>query len=167
MPESTLTEVDKSKVSRVYCFDASAWLDCWVRWYPIGTFPSLWRNLDRLVDQGKLITPEMVLDELSNVEDGIAAYIRSKPLGICKVDPLIQNSVRQVMERHRNLVETRGKSGGDPWVIATAHVYKMDVVTGEKRSRNLSAPRIPDVCDSFNIRVFSTLEFICSHGWEF
>lgn len=151
----------------IYCIDSSAWIDCWRRWYPINTFPSMWSNFAGLIDQQRLLTPLMVLDELEAVEDGIAPWIKQRPHGVYDVDEAVQQGVRMVMARFPKLVEPRGKSSGDPWVIATAHVLRGVVVTGEKRTGGGETPRIPNVCDSLGINVIGTLEFICCHGWQF
>lgn len=151
----------------VYCLDASTWLDCWTRWYPKPTFPTLWNNLDIMIAGGQIITPAMVVDELQEVEDGMARWLKGRPHGIYDPDELVQSHVRTIMDRFRNFVELRGKSGGDPWVVASAIIVNGTVVTAEKRTRNGETPRIPNVCDALSIRVMSTIEFICAQGWQF
>lgn len=151
----------------IYCFDSSAWLDCWVRWYPPNTFPSLWNNLDQLITNRQIVTPSMIVDELSVKSDGIAIWIKERSCSIYESDEEVQSEVRKVMHRFRDFVDLRGKSGGDPWVVATAMVVKGIVVTGEKRSGETDKPRIPNVCDEFHVHSMSTIDFICNHGWRF
>ncbi|MFN8469594.1 MAG: DUF4411 family protein [Caldilineaceae bacterium] len=147
--------------------DTSTWLDCWTRWYPKKTFPSLWNNLGAMIDSNKIITPVVVLDELLTVEDGIAQWLKERPHGIYDPTEEVQVHVRAIMGRYRNFVELRGKSGGDPWVIASALEVHGIVVTGEKRTGDMETPHIPNVCDAFNVQSMHTIEFICCHGWEF
>lgn len=151
----------------IYCFDASAWIDCWVRWYPQTTFPSLWNNFDELINNGQIVTPAMIADELALKSDGMVAWLKQRDHCIHDPDERVQIEVRKIMGRFRNFVEMRGKSGGDPWVVATALVVKGVVVTGERRSGAADKPRIPNVCDALNLQSMSTIEFICHHGWKF
>jgi len=151
----------------IYCFDTSAWLDCWRRWYPQTTFKTLWLNFDDLMTKGQIITPSEIVQELSVVEDGVADWIKKRPHAIFEPDMDVQTEVRNIMGRFRNFVELRGKSGGDPWVVATAIVTRAHVVTGERRTGPNETPRIPNVCDAFKIHSMNTKDFVCGHGWQF
>jgi hypothetical protein len=60
-----------------------------------------------------------------------------------------------------------GRSGADPFVIALAMVHGGTVVTEETLSRNLTKPRIPDVCDAMGIPRLNLLGFVQAPSWVF
>jgi len=53
----------------------------------------------------------------------------------------------------------KGRSVGDPFVIAVARAKTFTVISGENATRKLEAPRIPDVCDDLGIRWIRMLDF--------
>jgi hypothetical protein len=59
------------------------------------------------------------------------------------------------------------RSEGDPFIIATAQVYQVTVVTGEKKTGKLNKPKIPDVCQELGIPCIGILELIKAEGWKF
>ena len=70
------------------------------------------------------------------------------------------------MSRHPRLVDTRkGRSGGDPFVIAVARVRNLVVITAENATGKLDVPRIPDVCADLGIRWIRMLEFFREQKW--
>jgi hypothetical protein len=38
-----------------YCIDTSALIEAWVRYHPPDVFPTLWNQIDDLVDSGRLV----------------------------------------------------------------------------------------------------------------
>jgi len=73
------------------------------------------------------------------------------------------------MGTYPRLVDTvKGRSGGDPFVIALARVRrsKITVVTEEDRGR-ADSPKIPDVCRAEGIRCLNLADFIAERGWKF
>ncbi len=61
---------------------------------------------------------------------------------------------------------TKNRNGGDPFVIATAQVLGLTVVT-EERGGSLSKPKIPSVCQALGVRCIDVLAFIREQGWSF
>ena len=56
----------------LYCFDTSAFLDGWSRYYPPEVFHSLWEdNMNDLVGDGRIISSIEVLNELEEKDDDI------------------------------------------------------------------------------------------------
>lgn len=51
-----------------YCIDTSALIELKIK-YPRVTFTTLWENIEKLIDQGRIIAPRVVFDELSQYED--------------------------------------------------------------------------------------------------
>ena len=152
-----------------YCIDTSALMDGWVRYYPQETFPTLWVNLDRLIEANRLISSEEVLQELERKEgDTLYGWAKDRDRMFLPLDASIQACAKQIMLDHPQLVDGRtGKSFADPWVIATAHVNKVAVVTGEKPSGRPNRPKIPDVCRQMNVVCISFVDLIRREKWRF
>ena len=152
-----------------YCIDTSALLDAWVRWYPQEMFPSLWVEMDALIEDGRLISSEEVLRELERKEgDTLYAWAREREHVFLPLDDDIQASAAEIMADHPRLVDGRtGKSFADPWVIATAQRNGSIVVTGEKATGALDRPKIPDVCRARKTRSIGFVELIRLEKWRF
>ena len=82
------------------------------------------------------------------------------------MDDEIQLHLAHIMGTYPRLVDTvKGRSGGDPFVIALARQHKptMTVVSEE----NPGKTRIPDVCAAEDIRCLKLLELIQELDWRF
>lgn len=152
-----------------YCLDTSALMDAWLRWYPPDAFPTLWDKVDSLIERGRLISSEEVLQELERKEgDTLHAWAVERRTIFLPLGADIQASASKIMTSHPRLVDGRtGKSFADPWVIATAHVHHCIVVTGEKPTGKRDRPKIPDVCQDLQIRCLSFTDLIRKESWRF
>jgi hypothetical protein len=55
-----------------YCFDSSALIEAWTRYYPPDVMPGLWLKLDELASSGRMLISSEVLDELERKQDGLS-----------------------------------------------------------------------------------------------
>jgi len=86
---------------------------------------------------------------------------------VVKLDSEIEAHVREIMARYPRIVDSKkGRSVGDPLVIALARARKLTVTTGENRTGKIDVPSIPDVCDDLGIRSIGILEFFREQGWK-
>ena len=86
-----------------------------------------------------------------------------------EIDDEQQEHLQHVMGTYPRLVDTvKGKSGGDPFVIALARMRhgKVAVVSEEDFGRR-DSPRIPDVCRAEGIRCCKLADLIEDRGWRF
>jgi hypothetical protein len=60
-----------------YCIDTSALIDLHTNHYPPDIFPGLWKDLEFLVDQGLLIAPDEVFQEIRVKDDELAKWGKS------------------------------------------------------------------------------------------
>jgi hypothetical protein len=151
----------------IYCIDTSAWLDGWVRDYPLDVFPTLWDKLSTGIELGDLKCSEEVYVELSKKDDGLLDWIKTRKQVLVPIDEEIQKIVSQLLADYPRLVDTkRGRSQADPFVIATAEHLSATVVTGERASGNLNVPKIPDVCAVRGLRCISFLEMLREIKWK-
>ncbi len=63
----------------MFCFDTSALLECWSRYYPIDVFPGIWERFAYLVEGGDVIAPDEVHEEIKKKDDGLAEWLKTRP----------------------------------------------------------------------------------------
>jgi hypothetical protein len=116
-----------------YCFDTSVLIGCWARSYPPDVFPGLWIKLDELITQQQVLCPDEVRVELARQEDELAKWINARSHMFVPLDDAIQRATSEILARHPLLMKaTKNRNGADPFVIATARVRSLTVVTEEK-----------------------------------
>lgn len=150
-----------------YSIDTSAFLDAWVRNYPIDVFPTIWEQMDKAARNGTLFASDEVLRELERKDDGAHAWMKARHEMLIALDLEVEEHVRYIMRRHPRLVDTKkGRSGGDPFVIAIARLKTLTVITAENATGKLEVPRIPDVCNELGIRCIRMLDFFREQRWS-
>ena len=151
-----------------YSIDTSAILDGWRRYYPPDRFPSVWRNLERLIAARDLCATEEVLIELKKKDDDVYKWAREQDGLFLPIDEATQKSVANILSAYPRLVDAKkNRSTADPFVIAVAQVNGLAVVSGEIPSNNLEKPKIPDVCSAIGIRHIRLLELFALERWRF
>jgi hypothetical protein len=151
-----------------YCMDSSALLDGWRRHYPPDIVPELPDMLHSLAVDGRLLIPEDVVKELGKKDDDLTAWVKAQKDAIVPLSEAIQEVALEILGRFARLLESRsGRSGADPFLIATAEVLKAMVVTGEDFANSLEKPRIPDVCKARGIPCGKFIDVIRREGWQF
>jgi predicted nucleic acid-binding protein len=150
-----------------YCFDTSVLIECWSRSYPPDVFPGLWVKLDALIAQQEVLCADEVRVELERQEDDLAKWIKVRPQLFVPLDDAIQRATSEVLAGHPLLMKaTKNRNGADPFVIATAQVRGLTVVTEEKGGTD-TKPKIPSVCAALRVPCVNVLSFIRDQGWSF
>ena len=153
-----------------YCIDTSSLLHAWFRAYPPKRFSSLWSALDKLIDEERLVTSIEVFHELRKKDDDVFAWAKLRKETLFReIDDAVQDEVIRIMQTYPKLVDTgKGKSGGDPFVIAQAlaSAPRLVVITQEAGG-STDKPKIPFVCDQEGIRCINLLTLIDEEDWSF
>lgn len=153
-----------------YCIDTSSLLHAWFRAYPPKRFSSLWSALDKLIDEGRLLASIEVFHELKKKDDDVFAWAKDRKDTLFReIDDAVQDEVVRIMQLYPKLVDTgKGKSGGDPFVIAQAlaSTPRLVVITQEAGG-SADKPKIPFVCDREGIRHIDLLTLIEEEDWSF
>lgn len=152
----------------LYSFDTSSLLNGRRDLLPPATFPTLWENIEEMIRSGSIRCADLVRDELAAREDDVHQWAKNQVDLFMPLTQDIQLAVREVLAQHERLIGVgSGRSGADPFVIALARVHDGAVVTEETLSRNLTKPKIPDVCDSMGVRSLNLMGFVQEQGWVF
>ena len=133
--------------------------------YPQDVFPSVWGKLDELADTGKIASIENVFKELEVQDNEVLAWAKSHKGVFLPLDEAIQNQTKVILKSHTGLVDVRRRrSGADPFVIAASIVHSCIVVTEEKANSSATKPKIPDVCNAYQVGCIGVLEMFRREG---
>ena len=138
-----------------YSIDSSSVIHAWRRAYPPKNFESFWGKIEDLIDSGEIVASVEVLNEMKKKDDEIYKWCLNRPASFSvEIDDEIQLHLNHIMGTYPRLVDTvKGRSGGDPFVIALARSNKPSSLTviSEENMGKKNSPKIPDVCRSENI----------------
>lgn len=152
-------------VPPIYSIDSSSLIHAWRRSYRPVNFPSFWRHLDELIDADRLRASREVYEELKKKDDDVYIWVKARREKLfVEIDDAVQDAVVHLMSTYPRLVDTaKGKSGGDPFVIALAMASTplMVVVTQEEDGK----VRIPDVCALEGVESIKLADLIEREGW--
>jgi hypothetical protein len=156
--------------SPIYCIDTSSLVHAWRRAYPPKRFSGLWAAIDQLIDDGRLVATIEVYHELKKKDDEIFAWAKERKEALfVEIDDDVQSEVVRIMQDYPKLVDTgKGKSGGDPFVIAQALAGDPQlVVITQEAGGTADKPRIPYVCDKEGVKHIDLLTLIEHEDWTF
>lgn len=150
-----------------YCIDTNALIDLWRRFYPPDVFPSLWKNLENLISDRRLVAPREVFKELENLDDELLKWARNHRGMFEDLDYQQVDQVKDILRRFPRLVdENKIIPDADPFVIALARSKGWTVITSENPGNPGGPPRIPDVCKEYEVRCIKLLEFFREQKWK-
>ena len=151
-----------------YCFDTSSFIHASLRAYPPLNFPSFWKNLDALIQSGKVTCLKAVLTELEKKDDDLLKWAKAhSKILIVEHDQEIQATVSVIMADPvlQKLVDiNRDRSAGDPFVVATAKTRGLTLVTQEDYGRK-TAVKMPNVCDALGVNHIKLVDLIVGEKW--
>jgi hypothetical protein len=151
----------------IYCVDTSSLIAAWQERYPIENFPKFWDRMDGLIEDGRLISPIEVFNEIKKRSDELHGWCKSRKDAMFReLDYDVQIEVTNVLQRFPRLVAGKKlRTSADPFVIALARVTGYQLVTEEKPTGSLSRPNIPDVCAQLSLSTIGILQVIQWEKW--
>ena len=154
----------------LYVIDTSAWINL-KNVYPEEIFPSMWRKIDNLISEKRVLSPRIVRDEIDRGDDKLTKWVKTHSHIFVNTDNLIPQ-VQKILREHPTLIKRDAKyEDADPHVIALAASHKNDIdglspiiVTEENQERTSG---IPYVAQDKGISSHKLLEMIQREGWRF
>ena len=153
-----------------YWLDANVLIEAHRRSYPFEIAVSFWRWLGKQVEDGVIVCPRRVYQEIAeqeNHKDEIAQWVQNrKDKGLCVLPSRTVTAqegivLEYVFGRYAPEQAYTFAKGGDPWVIAHALDDRGTVVTLESDLRpTAQRARIPDVCKHFDVKCVNTVEML-------
>lgn len=150
----------------MYCIDTSALIAAWEERYPPDLFPRFWENIDGAIQRGLVLSTNEVLEETSKRSRDLNRWLKERDGMFIPLEEDIQLEARSILARFPRLVGARRlRTSADPFVIATARVRDLIVVTEENYQGSLNKPNIPDVCGELDIECIKLLDLIRRENW--
>lgn len=148
-----------------YCIDTNIFIDAGERYYPPDIVPGFWKNLDALIDVGRLKAPVMLLEELERKSDEWRQWVYDrKEALIVPMDSLQVDAIKRVMIVYHAQSSNVSRVTGDPFFIALAMVQRLTVVTNE--SERKGKIKIPRICTELGVPSISLLEMMRRENWR-
>ena len=154
-----------------YVFDNSP-LSSLFRNYYRQRFPTLWKQFDKLVADGRLVSTREVLREIADGPiESLTAWTWDNeslfPMPNAQEGAFVAK-IYAIPHFQQNIEQQKILKGGknaDAFVIAKAAVTKRTVVTME--TLRPDAARIPNICEHFKVPYLSLEGFMEKEGWQF
>jgi hypothetical protein len=165
-----------NEAAQDYCADTSALFDLKEHWQ-MAVFPSLWTRIDVLIEEGRLLAPHAVLEEIRRGDDELVAWANERAMMFRPVTAAVLGKAKEVLARFPELVDPlKQHEDADPYVVAQALLdVQQDqaslfgrrttcaVLTQEHR--RIGRIRIPHACGGFGIECFDFRELFRREGW--
>lgn len=151
-----------------YCFDTGAFITPWRTWHPIDLFPSLWLRLEEAIERGDIVCPDVVRDEIEKKDDELSKWAKRRKGLFLPLSAEVQAATSAILAKHPRLMEEGSdRNTADPFVIATAQVHGISLVTGERRAGSEQKPTIPFVCNALGVKYVGIIQFFREQKWTF
>jgi len=155
----------------LYCFDTSALIDGWRRYFPPDVLRSLWdQKIPELIATDRIKAPDYVLLEIAQRSDELHAWVQARQQIFVPTIAKIQRRVSHIINTYPDFLQERSSNGlwADPYVIALAQEQNRTVVTYERlKDRNARRLKIPDVCNALGVEWMDLLGLMRREGWIF
>lgn len=153
-----------------YCIDTCAILERGPdRSYALDIFASLWQRIDALIEGGRIFSCAEVYRELTarlNEEDEACQWAKKNRTIFLPLVSEVQLACREILKHFPKMFDHRtGKSAADPWVVATAKVKSLCVITQEKRSTSPGGYKLPDICERIGVECLNIQGLMRKEGW--
>ena len=156
----------------VYIIDTCSIIDLF-RLYPPDVFSKLWKNLDKLVKEGRLISHRFVLDELSKKSDPAFKWARERRTMFKDVTHEQTKIIKNIATRFPEIIDPDKDVDADPWLLALEkekqqrllHKTEIKVIITEERFKP-NRINIPFVCRQLGIECTNLIGLMRKEGWK-
>ncbi len=158
----------------IYIIDTCSIIDLF-RLYPLDIFPRLWKNLDGLIREERLISHKFVLKELSKKYDSAYKWAKERRTMFKDITPQQIKIMKDITAKFPGIIDTDKEIDADPWLIALAlekeKQYKLvpkvevRVIITEERFRP-NKVNIPFVCKQFGVECTNIIGLMRKEGWK-
>lgn len=155
----------------LYAVDTNVLMEWQARAYPTDVFSSLADRVDALVGEGRIVSPELVREELGIVGTGELSGWADAHENIWVPTAELLATALGIQSRFPGLLDPKAEfEEADAYVIALAQQRNGIVVTQETSASEKRNPRrpmfIPDVCRELGLPCISLLGLMRREGWK-
>jgi hypothetical protein len=159
-----------------YIIDTSSLINL-ARWNPIDIYITVWKKLDDIVSDGRLISPEAVLEEISQGSDDLHRWAMSRKKMFKPLTSSQMKIVADILQVYPSLIDPDKEiEDADPYVIALAlnrnprptleEVSRERIVVSDESLKE-NKVNIPYVCSRYNLKCVNILEMFRIETWQF
>jgi predicted nucleic acid-binding protein len=160
--------------SAKYCADANFFYEFWLpdRKFRKDIYDKLWKHMVAQITGGIITSTEEVYRELKESNDPkFLKWLESHKGNLYVEDdiPVIKLAT-EILNNHPEILFQKGKkNGADAFLVATAKIYGLYVISEEVREpeANLSngaCVKIPNLCDEQKVKCYSILDYCAKEG---
>ena len=159
--------VHQGKLLPTYCIDSSALIDL-NRMYPykITYFSGIWKKLDDLVKEERLIAPSEVYEEIQVGKDAIYYWCVDRRKIFSDVEDDVQECFKIVKQLYAPSEWDMRNTGlipwADPWLLALSKARMATLVTSENGRKPNSIPVIAKMAEVKCLDILGFLEEVQS-----
>ena len=151
-----------------YIIDTSSLIDL-ARKNPFDVYPSVWANMEILIENKRLFSPKEVLYELGKQKDDLSEWAKKQKMLFVNPTPNQIKIVKNILRRFPQFVKKNGEYDADPWLIALAREIENNsanlinksitlIVSEEKLIGNKL--KIPYVCNILKVRCGNLFDYL-------
>lgn len=146
------------------------------RFYPQSLVQGLWTKLDDLFNENKVISHEIVFNEICHDEkklDELGKWVKPKERYFKRVTQRQTELLLDILKNFPKLIDHKStKDQADPWLIALL-LEERELLQNQGKnflmvcneSKN-SPDKIPAACKHYSIQVLGLTEFIQYNDWK-
>lgn len=152
-----------------YCFDTSALIGSWRRYYPQSIFPTLWDKLSELIDKDRILLPKEAEKEILNGKDDLSEWLKRHKKCIKQYTMEQLSIVQDIVNKYPKVSQYRKPRPfhADPFVVALAKIEGATVVTFEGNNGSQDNPSIPLLCIEYKVAWCDMIGFFQKEGLSF
>lgn len=150
-----------------FLVDTNTLITPYLNYYPFDFAPGFWKQLEAYITSGEIAILDLVKNEILQGNDSLSAWIKSLHIGnyFNHRDIRIISQYRNVLQAVQNdscykpsaLTEWAKNTVADAWLIATAKVFNLTLITFERKNNNLSPvnpskkAKIPNIASTLGV----------------
>lgn len=150
-----------------FLIDSNTLITPYQIYYPFDLAPNFWVKLKQEINNSNLVMLDIVKSELLRCDDTLSEWIKDidDSLILSRVSTDVISKYGEILKYIQNcgfyktdaLTNWSRPDVADAWIIASAYVNGLTVITQEKANGNLNSinkarnAKIPDICRAFNV----------------
>lgn len=151
----------------MFCFDSSAFINPFRRYYPFDVFPTFWKAIESRIASGTIVACDEVKHEINKKDDDLAKWAKTQAGLFVPIDADQQRHMIEIVGRFPSWVNAGStKNAADPFVVALGRSRGLTVVHDERRG-STSDPKIPFVCGHYKVKELNVVQFMREIGLQF
>lgn len=128
------------------------------------------QDMEELVQQGRLIAPEDIFDELTDQQDDLYEWAKAHRNLFVEIGPREEDRLRKMLAAFPQLadpIKSRScASSADQILVALAAANRY-VLVSEESAGSRTKPKIQELCDLFRVERIRFLDIVKREGWTF